>query len=304
MKAIGVLGLLLSFGCISLGCVDTQRPALEVPARKTLPVSVCTTQLAPARSGGGDGRAVVRTLDPEHWMRILVPGYEDATGLSPTATDCTGHYLFANETLRQGISTRGWPRVLDPNELDVRTGPKGLQVVRLRAVHFQDGDIGGPIALVRAIDDRAEVYGVGSYRGPVDAKLEPVRMGNEMLVVAEAKRCPDVTDCRKTASFFLVRRGRLLDVATADIERVQRMPSVTERGLYAEYRMTTDVTYAPDGIRLLEQVRVKIIPYPNEPERDSDRLLRTVEFARLLRLDRDSLFATNESLWERVIGQD
>ncbi|MSP25211.1 MAG: hypothetical protein EXR75_08615 [Myxococcales bacterium] len=298
------VALLLALGSVSFGCVEQQSTAIEVPARQTLPVSVCTNQLPPpARASSAKG-AVVRSLDAEQWMRFLVPGYEDASGLSPTANDCTGHYVFANETLRHGVSARGWPRVLDAGEFDLRTGPKGLQVVRLRAVNFEDGDVGGPIALVRAIDDRAEIYGVGSYRGPSDAKLEPVRMGNEMLVVAEAKRCPDVTNCRRIANYFLVRRGRLIDVATADIERVQRMPSLTERGLYAEYRMTTDVSYLPEGIRLLEQVKVKIIPYPNEPDRDSDRLLRTVEFARLLRLERDSLFATNESLWERVVGQD
>jgi len=285
-------------------CVEQNALNPEVPARKTLPVSVCTTPLTPPTRQRGDDRVLVRSLDAEQWLQIMVPKYSSGEGLSPTATDCTGRHVFANETLRYGVSLRGWPRVVDPNELDARSGPKGLTAVRLNAVSFQNGDIGGPIGLVRALDDRAEVYGVGSFRGPLDAKLEPVRMGNEVLVVAEYKRCPDVTNCRRIADFFMLRRGRLILAATADVERVLRVPSRTERGLYAEYRMTTDVTYRPEGVRLLEQVKVKIIPYPNEPERDSDRVLRTVEFSRLLRLDRDAMFATNESLWERVVGQD
>ncbi len=285
-------------------CVEQNAVNPEVPARKTLPVSVCTTPLTPPARQPGDERVLVRNLDPEQWLQIVVPKYAPGDGLSPTATDCTGRYVFANETLRYGVSTRGWPRVVDANELDARTGPKGLTSVRLNAISFDNGDIGGPIALVRALDDRAEVYGVGSFRGPLDAKLEPVRMGNETLVVAEYKRCPDITNCRRIADFFLLRRGRLLLAATADVERVLRVPSRTERGLFAEYRMTTDVTYQAGGVRLLEQVKVKIIPYPNEPERDSDRVLRTVEFSRLLRVDRDAMFATNESLWERVVGQD
>jgi hypothetical protein len=285
-------------------CVEQNVATPEVPARKTLPVSVCTTPLTPPPRKAGDERVLVRNIDAEQWMKIVVPQFSPADGLAPTATDCTGSYLFANETLRYGVSTRGWPRVVDPNELDLRTGPKGLTSVRLNAVNFQNGDVGGPIALVRAQDDRAEVYGVGSFRGPVEAKLEPVRMGNEMLLVAEYKRCPDITNCRKISDFFLLRRGRLILAATADTERVLRVPSRTERGLFAEYRMTTDVSYQAEGIRLLEQVKVKIIPYPNEPERDSDRVLRTAEFSRMLRLDRDALFATNESLWERIVGQD
>jgi hypothetical protein len=296
------LALPLALGLTA--CVEQNNLTPEVPARKTLPVSVCTTPLTPPPRKPGDDRVLVRNLDAEQWLQILVPAYSTSDGLSPTATDCTGYHVFANETLRYGVSKRGWPRLVDPNEIDTRSGPKGLTALRLNAVTFQNGDIGGPIALVRALDDRAEVYGVGSFRGPLDAEVEPVRMGNEVLVVAEYKRCPDVTNCRRIADFYLARRGRLLHAATADVERVLRVPSRTERGLYAEYRMTTDVSYQPEGVQLLEQVKVRIIPYPNEPERDSDRVLRTVEFARMLRVDRDALFATNESLWERVVGKD
>ncbi|MEM9690962.1 MAG: hypothetical protein AAGA56_00315, partial [Myxococcota bacterium] len=174
----------------------------------------------------------------------------------------------------------------------------------LRVLAFEDGDQGGPIALVRAVDDRAEVFGVGVYRGPEDAKLTPVRLGNETMLVAESRRCPDEASCRKVADLFLLRRGRLLNVAQVDLERVLRVPSVTQQGLYAEYKMTTDIEYSAEGVQLLEQIRVKIIPYEGERDRDSDRLLRTVAFRRLLRVDRDTLFSSNESLWERVVGQD
>jgi hypothetical protein len=288
---------------VGAGCVSSERPVLEAPGRQVLPVPVCTTPLAPARRIE-PGRVQIRSLDPEQWMAVVVPSFDEKKGLNPTDVDCTGHYVFANETLRFGVSLRGWPRSFDADDLDVRTGPKGVQTLRLRAVAFPNGDVGGPVALVRAVDDRAEVFGVGSYLGPADAELTPARMGNEFLLVAEAKRCPDVTNCRKVADFFLLRRGRLLNAAQVDLERVQRVPSVSERGLFAEYRLTTDVTYRPNGIELLEQVRVKIIPYEEKGDRDSDRILRTVEFKRILRVDRDALFASNESVWERVVGQD
>jgi hypothetical protein len=286
------------------GCVNNERPVLEASARQTTPVSVCTEGIAPPKRTRGDSGSVVRDLDPEQWLEIMMPSFDPDEGLKPTATDCTGNYAFANETLRYGISRVGWPRLVDPDELDIRSGPRGVKAVRLRVLSFENGDQGGPIALVRAVDDRAEVFGIGSYRGPVDAKLTPVRMGDEFLLVAEARRCPDTYNCRKTADFYLARRGRLINAATVDIERVQRVPSVSERGLYAEYRMNTDVSYERDGIRLLEQVKVRIIPYEGEAARDSNRTLRKVEFARMLRVDRDTLFSTNESLWERVVGQD
>ncbi len=286
------------------GCVNTERPIYEAPARQTTPVSVCTEGITPPKRKRGDAKAMVRDLDPEQWLEIMLPAYEPGDGLQPTMTDCTGNYVFANETLRHGVSEMGWPRLVDPDELDTRSGPRGVKAIRLRVLKFENGDEGGPIALVRAVDDTAEVFGVGTYRGPTDAKLTPVRMGDEYLLVAEARRCPDTFNCRKTADFYLVRRGRLINAATVDVERVQRVPSVSAKGLYAEYRLNTDITYTRDGIQLLEQVKVRTIPYENETERDGNRELRKVEFARMLRVDRDTLFSTNESLWERVVGQD
>ncbi|MFP6683843.1 MAG: hypothetical protein VB934_03985, partial [Polyangiaceae bacterium] len=277
-------------GSLVVSCVNTQWASPEVAGRRVVPIPVCTTPLSPAGRKAKPGAPVMRSLDAEKWMSVLVPGLEPKKGMSPTDLDCTGHYVFANETLRYGLSKGGWPRAIDPDDVDMRAGPKGLRVLRVRAVTFENGDVGGPVALVRGVDNRAEVYGIGSYRGPVDAKLTPVRMGNEIMVTAVAKRCPDPTNCRRIANFFLLRRGRLLDAATVDLERVQRMPSVTERGLYAEYRMSTDVSYKKTGIELLEKVSVKIIPYENQGNRDSDRLLRTVEFRRLLLVQRDNLF--------------
>ena len=305
MRSSAIALVVGALGSSAFGCVDSQRPVYEAPARQTTPIPVCAKPLAPPRRARGEAaKAIVRDLDPEQWVEVMVPKYEAGQGIDATAVDCTGHYLFANETLRHGASIPGWPRQIDPDELDIRSGPKGLKVLRVRALKFENGDVGGPIALVRAVDDRAEVFGIGSYRGPENAEISPVRLGNETLVVAEARRCPDPYNCRKVADFYLVRRGRLINAATIDLERVIRVPSVTEKGLYAEYRLNTDVEYTPDGVQLLEQVKVSIIPYEEQGNRDSDRLLRTVEFKRLLRVERDTLFSSNESLWERVVGQD
>jgi hypothetical protein len=292
----------LAAGPALAGCSELPQPHHEVPTRQQIPIPVCTSPLTPvARKAGG--KAVVRNLDPEQWVGVLSPQFNPQGGLGPTDTDCTGHYLFANESLRGGISTKGWPRPFDPEELDVRAGPEGMRVIWLRVLKFENGDVGGPVALVRAVDDRAEVYGIGSFRGPPKSKILPIRVGNENLAVAESTICPDLDDCRRRADFYLARRGRLIDSAQVDLERVQVVPSVNERGLYAKYTLKTDVTYKPTGIELLEQVEVKIIHY-DVGDRDSDRELRKVEFSRFLHVERDTLFSSNDPLWERVVGQD
>lgn len=279
------------------------QPHGEAKTRKQTPIPVCSTPLEPVQRSAS-GRAVVRTLDPEQWVGVIAPSYSEERGLGATDTDCTGHYMFANETLRGGISATGWPRKVDPDEIEISAGPDGMRVVWLRTLKYENGDEGGPLALVRAVDDRAEVYGIGSLRAPPKGtKIQPVRLGNDNLVVVEAKQCPDPDDCRQRAQFYLARRGRLIEAAAVDVERTAVLPSVTERGLYARYTLRTDVIYKPNGIQLLEQIRVRIIKYEEET-RDSDRELRRVEFQRFLRVERDTLFSSNDPLWERVVGQD
>ncbi len=287
------------------GCsTPLEQNQTHVPVRQSIPVSVCTEQLAPVKSKA-QGKAVVRDLDPAQWLEIIIPQYEEEKGLEPTALDCTGHYVFANESLRGGASDKGWPRTFDVEDMTIQSGPGGMRVFWARTLKFDDGTEGGPIALVRAIDDRAEVYGVGSYRGHPGSKLTPVRAGNDVLVIAETKECDPANpgECRKRATFFLPRRGRLIEGAAVDLERVAVVPSSIERGLFTRYRLTTDVTYRPDGILLLEQVDVRIVEN-GLVDKDSGRHLRTVEFGRILKVERDSLFSSNEPLWDRVVGQD
>jgi hypothetical protein len=288
------------------GCgAAPEQPHLEVSARKQVLIPVCGAELPPAKSGSG-GTARVRSVEPDQWMTSIAPRYSPERGLSPTEVDCTGHYLFANEPLRGGIPQKGWSRQVDPDDLDIRVGPQGTRVLWLRALRFENGDEGGPIALVRVGPDRAEVVGIGSFRGPPGSQISPVRLGNEIIVSAESKSCPASGapgDCQKRAQFYLSRRGRLIASATVDIERTAVVPSVTEQGLYAKYVLRTDVTYKPAGIQLLEHVEVKIV-HSDEEGRDSDRALRKVEFSRLLRVERDALFPSNDPLWERVVGKD
>ena len=302
--------VLAVFGAFAVGCAAQEKPRPEAATRQVIPIPVCTKALAPPKRGGG-GKAVMRSLEPEEWLEILSPAYEENHAYKGEELDCTGHYLFASEALRYGLPIRGsfsddsHPLTLETDvEVDVAAGPEGMRALWMRALNFENGDVGGPLALVRAIDDRAEVYGVGSFRGPADTKFEMARIGSEVVVVAEQKRCPDKFNCRKIADFYLPRRGRLIAAATADVERIARIPCVSERGLYCEYKLRTDVSYEADGVHLLEQVRVKVIPYEDGGDRDSDRILRTSEFTRVLRVERDALFSSNESLWERVVGQD
>lgn len=280
-----------------------QNQKRQVEIRYVTPISVCRKKLPPVGNETRKG-SVVRDLDPAQWLELMVPNYEDEKGITPTSLDCTGSYVFANESLRGGVSDRGWPRPVDPDDMTVNSGPNGMRILWLRALKFENGEEGGPLALARAYGDNAEIYGVGSFRGPKNARFQTARVGNENLIQAETKECdPESETCRKRAYFFLPRRGRLIEGAVVDLDRTAIVPSTAERGLYAQYHLSTDVTYEKDGILLLEQVQVRIMR-TEVPDLDSDRELRTVEFSRFLKIERDTLFSSNEPLWERVVGRD
>jgi hypothetical protein len=292
---------LMLAGLAGTGCPGAVQQETMVQTRTAVPVSVCRTKLAPAANGRSNA---VRDLDAEQWVGVIVPQFTPDRGLEPTDVDCTGNYVFANESLRGGATPRDWPLGVDPEDVAIQQGPNGLKAVWLRSIRFENGDEGGPIALARAAGDSADVFAVGSFRGPSNSKVTPVRIGNDSMVVAETKECPpEGNDCRRRAYFFLPRRGRLIQGAVIDLERTTTVPSITEKGLFTEYHLSTDVSYKPDGIHLLEQLRVKTT-HTDIPDFDSDRHLRTVEFSRLLKVERDSLFSSNDPLWERVVGRD
>src|SRR5829696_6150166 len=118
--------LLVPVGC---GAAPEQRHP-EAKVRKQSPVPVCTQQLSPVKGSGG--KAVVRNLDPEQWLHVLVPAFTPERGLNDKDLDCTGNYAFANESLRGGVSPKGWPRPFDPDDVEMRAGPEGMRTVWLR----------------------------------------------------------------------------------------------------------------------------------------------------------------------------
>ncbi len=109
----------VALGLSACGASPVQ-PHVEVASRKQIPIPVCTTQLGAVKRPAS-GKSVVRSLDPEQWMSVLVKGYTVEKGLGDKDLDCTDHYLFANESLRGGISAKGWPRPVEIEELDQRS---------------------------------------------------------------------------------------------------------------------------------------------------------------------------------------
>src|SRR5688500_14828568 len=72
LRVAATLGLLVSLGA----CVDQERPVYEAPSRLQAPTPVCAEGIAPPKRNKGDSKAVVRDLEPEQWLEIMVPEYD------------------------------------------------------------------------------------------------------------------------------------------------------------------------------------------------------------------------------------
>jgi hypothetical protein len=136
--------LLLALSAFGLGgCgASPEQPHVEVPTRKQIPIPVCSQQLTPLKRSAS-GKAMVRSLDPEQWMNVLIPAYTVEKGLGDKDVDCTGHYVFANESLRGGVSAKGWPRALDAGGARQRAGPEGMRVLWLTSSSSRTGTRAG-----------------------------------------------------------------------------------------------------------------------------------------------------------------
>src|SRR5689334_14230041 len=76
------LAAVVGFWALGLGgCgASPEQPHGELKTRKQIPIPVCAQQLSPVQADVS-GKTIVRSLEPEQWMSILVPEYTEEKGL-------------------------------------------------------------------------------------------------------------------------------------------------------------------------------------------------------------------------------
>jgi hypothetical protein len=168
--------------------------------------------------------------------------------------------------------------------------------VWLRPHRWPDGSEAGPLALVRAQEDFAEVYSVGAYRrSNGDLTLQAERVGNEVLVSATNDGCKGqakTTPCETTVTLYLPRYGKLVPAATIATEK-RAFAAGGEQGVagQVQYELTASPQYVPDGIKVFEQVKA------TDP---SGRVVHRTELQRMYTLRDGKLEQGSDSLWARV----
>jgi len=291
----------VAFVWLGAGCGEApKRSLLEDQTRRVTPLPACV-QYLPARRSATVG--TMRNLREEQVLKLVFPQFdEEKRALPRGAVACTGRAVFDDPLLAGGTPAHGpWPFVEQDGDVLYGSGGDHLKIVWLKVLTFADGTVGGPLAIVRSNERFGEVLAVGDYRGRADrVQLATQRMGSDLLVTAQEDACvgrKPTEPCENRLTVLLPRLGKLARAAEIPIERVAYgSGGEAEKGATGllEYRLTTSADYKPDGIHLVEQIRVM-------DENGQD--LRKAELERAFAVDdvKGTMVASEPPLWDRVV---
>jgi hypothetical protein len=288
--------LMLVWAPALLGCSDTlPRSQTGDLSRRMAPPPSCILRL-PARSAKASAS---RSIPEQDWWKVVFPGFDPHRAALPANSQtCQGHDIFAQPVFRDG-SVRGgaWPLKVQEGDIVFGAGVNKMRLLWMRTHKNPDGTESGPLVLARVLEDYAEVYSVGTFRGPPEqAKLRLERMGPEILPSVQIDGClghKEKTPCITELQLFLPARGELAPAAKIALERVA-YGTASEPGTVGvvEYRMVSTPTFEPDAIRVIEQVAAL-----DEQGRD----LRKAELERVFRATARGFEPSESSLWERIV---
>jgi len=274
------------------GCASDRPPRIEDDARAMAPVPACILPL-PSRTHGA-GQTMRNLTDDQYWQ-LVFPAYDvQHHTLATNSLSCTGSHVF-DDAVFAGGTTRGTPIDVQSGDAVFGNGGDRVRIVWLRTHRWPDGSEAGPIALVRAKEDFAEVYAVGAYRRSNGAlTLQAERLGTEVLIAATDDGCQGqakTTACETNVSLFLPRFGHMVRLTTLVTEK-RAFASGAEPGVMGQvaYQLTASPQYTQDGIKLFEQVKA------TDP---AGRLVHKTELERMLVLHEGAL-EQGDSLWAKL----
>jgi hypothetical protein len=285
--------VLLLAGATVSACGGAERPPrIEDDARSMTPVPACVIPLPARRHGAG----TMRTLKEEQYWELVFPAYDAKSHQLPlNALTCTGNAVF-NDPILAGGKTRGSPLPVQEGDIFYGNGGDRIRIVWFRTHHWDDGTEAGPLALVRAKEDFAEVYAVGVYkRSSENLTMRAERLGTEVLIAATDDGCQGQgkgTPCETTVTLFLPRFGHLTKLTTLATER-RAYATGSEPGVQGkvEYQLNASPQFTADGINVFEQVQATD---------SAGHVVHKTELQRIFLLHDGTLEQGNDSLWGRV----
>lgn len=287
-----VLAPLVLAGMLS-GCAAPSVSRNADPSRRSTPVPACVERLAPTQQRGGVRRSFT---DVDYYDLVFQDFDRTRMVLAGDSLACTGEPVLRARELSGAEPGPGTDISVADGSVKYGGGGNQLKLVWFRTHRFPDGNAGGPLALVRLLEDLAEVYAVGIYVGDEDrSQMRLERMGNEVVAVVEDDRClgrEPGTTCDSTLHVYSIAKGRLNHAITAPLERV-RYATGEERGVAGkiEYHLVSSPEYKPGQVVIIEQISATD---------ERDRPVRKTEHELHYRYAGERFVTSDKSLWDRV----
>lgn len=284
----GILGASVLGGCSSAATQST----IYEEARLLAPPPACIMRL-PIRANGAPMR------ENEYW-ELVFPSFEKPRQALPDrALACTGRTVFDDPAFRGATRVASYPAPVSEGTILMGGGGDRLRVVWMRTHTAPDGLEVGPLALVRAKQDFAEVYAVGAYKGRTKRPLFALeRIGVEVAISVVDDDCSRLdykqgTACESTQALYMARKGVLMNLATFSTER-RVFVSAGEPGSpgLTEYHQTAAPKFNDKGVVLSEQITATD---------EAGRELRHSELERVFKLQDVHLVPSEEPLWPRIV---
>jgi hypothetical protein len=245
-------------------------------------------------------RGFAPQLEDADYVRLVFPGTDrQEPAIRDGEVACNGRSVFGDAAFRGAAPEGGFPVPAKEGMIFFGGGANRLRIVWFRTHQLPGGRAAGPIAIVRTLDEHAEVYAIGAYAGSREkTRLGLERMGTDVVLTAVDDGCTGVNPgqaCDSTLHVYFPFRGELAELAAIGLERV-RPAEGTEPGVAGpvEYRLLTTTSYEDDGIKLLEQVSATAA---------DGRKLRRAELERFLKRVDGRVVASDVPLWDRMYAK-
>lgn len=281
---------------VAPACAEPTRSQSADPSRALTPVPACVRRMPPRRDA--DRGFMPQLAEKDYWTLVFPEA--SRSEVPGDGRTCSGAQLFTAAVFEGTQPAAGGSSeavVIPPDGILFGGGGNRLRVVWLKSHQAEDGTAAGALALVRALDDVAEAYAVGVYRGDAErTRLQVERMGGGLAVTAVDERCAGEKPsepCESLMHVFLPYRGELVPFAELGLRRV-RFGENTEPGIpgRVRYELVTAPTFEDGAIRLVEQVSAT---------HETGKKLRRAEVERVLVARDGRAEATSEPLWDRMV---
>lgn len=234
--------------------------------------------------------SVDRILPFEHWIELMVRGYDRSTHMPPEVLhNCTGrevtHTQFPDDCPDIDTADLLPPRPFQVDDVVIIDTPDYQQFIWIKTHHYSNGEAFGILALVDWVDQGILTHALGSLRAyEKNPSLRIETADEQPLLVIESDACDP--DCHRVVQLSPLINREFVDwplrsesnscLGRARFSYKESRDIPLDNGLTRRFEVTRRVVFEDDQVYVAERVVADDFN-PNEPDKPHDRFRNTDE---------------------------